>query len=144
MSNHPPFAVTADIVLISSAGERAILLIERGGEPFRGCLALPGGFVEPDESLIDAAQRELAEETGIEGIELRQLAAFGAPDRDPRMRVVSVAHVAVIDTRPDPVAASDASSARWVPVSELSEADLAFDHAEIIAAALARIDRQAD
>ena len=88
--DHPHPAVTVDIVLIRSAGESmSLLLIRRAGEPFAGHWALPGGFVDIDEDLEDAACRELAEETGLTGIALTQLHTFGRPDRDPPARVIS-------------------------------------------------------
>ena len=100
-SRYPPVAVTVDVVLLTvRAGRLAVLLVERNGHPFRGQWALPGGFVEPDEDLDDGARRELQEETGVriataahaaELGHLEQLRTYGTPDRDPRMRVVSVA-----------------------------------------------------
>ena len=93
-SEHPIFSVTVDIVVLTIRDERlCALVVERGGEPFKGRWALPGGFVEPDEGLYDAARRELEEETGV-GVganRLEQLASYGDPDRDPRGRIVSVA-----------------------------------------------------
>ncbi len=138
-----PFAVTVDIVLLVVDDELQVLLVERGSEPFRGVLALPGGFVLPDESLDAAAARELLEETGLGGAELpdvhlEQLATFGASDRDPRMRVVSVAYLALSPTRPVPTAGTDAAAARWLPVEEALAGSLAFDHAAILEAGVER------
>jgi 8-oxo-dGTP diphosphatase len=138
----PPFAVTVDIVLFTVSDTLEILLVERGGPPFEGAMALPGGFVAPDESVTDAAWRELAEETGLDGdllkgVHLEQLATFGAVDRDPRMRVVSVAYVGMCSVRPELLAGTDARDAVWVDVTQLRE--LAFDHAEIIATGLERV-----
>lgn len=134
---HPRPAVTTDIVLFSTAnGARRLLLVERGSEPFRGCWALPGGFLEPQETLEECARRELAEETGITGVELRQLQAFSEPDRDPRGRVISVAFRGTLDGVPGPSAGSDAAAARWFPLDALPE--LAFDHAQIVAVARER------
>jgi len=112
-----------------------VVLIERANEPFRGRLALPGGFVEHDEDLPEAATRELAEETGLRvpPRALRQLGAYGAPGRDPRMRVVSIVYWTVVDDLPDPVAGSDAAASRLVAVDRaLEEGRLAFDHREIL------------
>lgn len=139
----PPFAVTADIVVLTVDEVLSVLLVERGAAPFAGALALPGGFVQPDESVADAARRELVEETGIAeadltGVHLEQLATFGEPDRDPRMRVVSTAYLALSPTKPEPTPGSDAAAARWVSVDEALEGPLAFDHAEILAAGVER------
>ena len=93
-----------------------VLVIERANEPYRGQAALPGGFLRAGEDLHEAAERELAEETGLDGgsLHLEQLAAYGAPDRDPRGRVVSVAYLAIAPDLPIPVAGSDAQAAAWV------------------------------
>jgi 8-oxo-dGTP diphosphatase len=119
-------------------GELKVLLIERALEPFKGKWALPGGFVRMDEAVDEAARRELAEEAGLKNVFLEQLCTFGALDRDPRERVVSVAHYALVklsDHRAK--AATDAANAEWFPISKAPE--LAFDHADILAAALARL-----
>ncbi|WP_405223015.1 NUDIX domain-containing protein [Lentisalinibacter sediminis] len=136
---HPRPALTADVVLIAARPRPSILLIRRGKPPYEGRWALPGGFVEMDEDLESAARRELAEETGLEAGPLVQVGAFGRPGRDPRGRVVSVAWTggpAVDEALPE--AASDAAEVRWFPLDDLPE--LAFDHGEIIAAALERRD----
>lgn len=135
-SEYPPFAVTADLVVLTvAAGQLSVLLVQRGGEPFRGRWALPGGFVGIDEDLPDAAGRELAEETGLAepAGHLEQLRTYGAPGRDPRGRVVTVAYLALLPDQPGPVAGTDAASARWLPVSEVCAAGLAFDHDQILA-----------
>ncbi|MFL6169194.1 MAG: NUDIX hydrolase [Ornithinibacter sp.] len=119
-SEFPPFYVTCDLVVLSvRTGALHVLLVRRGGEPFAGRLALPGGFVEIDENLEDAAYRELGEEAGVgrDDVILEQLAAYGEPGRDPRQRVVSVAWLALGADLPEPTAGSDAASAEWVPVA---------------------------
>ena len=139
-ADYPPVAVTADVVLLTIHDDAlAALLIRRGGEPFRGSYALPGGFVQPDEDLATAAARELAEETGVSDLHLEQLGTYGAPDRDPRMRVVSVAYLALTPDPPAVVGGSDAASAEWAPVAAFLDASLpdqpsllAFDHAQIL------------
>src|SRR5690349_25061548 len=118
-SDFPPFSVTCDLVVLSvRAGTLHVLLVTRAGEPHAGRLALPGGFVEIEENLEDAAYRELGEEAGVgrDDVILEQLAAFGEPARDPRSRVVSVAWLALGADLPEPRAGSDAAGAQWVPV----------------------------
>lgn len=144
-ADYPPFAVTTDLVILTIRdGALHTLLIRRGGEPFAGRWALPGGFVGIDEDLHVAARRELAEETGVDSTDLylEQLRSYGAPERDPRMRVVSVGWLALAANLPDPVAGGDADDARWVPVAELladgAGAELAFDHRQILDDGLAR------
>jgi len=145
VSEHPPFAVAVDLAIFTiREGALSVLLVERGEEPYAGSWALPGGFVKPDEDAETAAWRELHEETAVEQFagHLEQLKTYSAPDRDPRMRVVSVAHVAFAPDLPAPEAGSDAASARWWAVEEVLDDDqvaLAFDHAEILADALDRI-----
>src|SRR6266581_1328525 len=136
---HPRAALTVDCVVFGSdEGELKVLLIERGLEPFKGRWALPGGFVRVDETLDDAARRELVEETGLKKVFLEQLYTFGAVDRDPRERVVSVAYYALVKlSEHEAKAATDAANARWFAVSKVPK--LAFDHAEIVAMALARL-----
>ena len=139
----PAMAVTVDIVALTVRdGRLCVLLVERGAQPFAGRRALPGGFVR-GETLDDAALRELAEETGLrpgEGaldrVHLEQLRTYGDPDRDPRMRVFSVAYLAFAPSLPDPRAGGDASGAFWVPVADAGA--LAFDHDAILADGLDR------
>ncbi len=138
----PPVAVTVDIAILTvRAGRLCVLLIRRGTHPYRGRWALPGGFVGPREDLDAAAARELAEETGVAaGAHLEQLRCYGAPKRDPRMRVVSVAYLALVPDPAQPVAGTDAAEARFWPVDELGGDGpaLAFDHATILADAVER------
>jgi 8-oxo-dGTP diphosphatase len=157
-----PIGVTVDVVALTIRdGALHVLLVQRGVPPFEGRWALPGGFVKTrtgargervEEDLPEAAIRELGEETGTElgRIHLEQLAAYGTPGRDPRMRVVSVAYLAFAPELPDPRPGSDARAAAWVPVSELGMAEngasqrpgttrkLAFDHARILEDGLER------
>ncbi|MDO9456081.1 NUDIX hydrolase [Nocardioides sp.] len=147
MSDHPPFAVTVDLAVFTIRdGALAVLLVERGADPFAGSWALPGGFVEPQEDAENAAWRELLEETGVERFDghLEQLRTYSAPDRDPRMRVVSVAHVAFAPDLPEPEAGSDAAGARWWAVDDVlgegpDRPALAFDHDEILTDARERV-----
>jgi 8-oxo-dGTP diphosphatase len=135
----PPAAVVVDVVLLTiQAGRLSILLVERAGHPFKGAWALPGGFVGPHEDTDTAASRELAEETGLATFpgHLEQLRTYSAPDRDPRMRVVSVAYVGFMPDLPAPAAGSDAANARWWALQDVEAEDgpaLAFDHATIVA-----------
>jgi 8-oxo-dGTP diphosphatase len=146
-SDFPPFAVTVDLVVLTVRRHAlCALTVRRGEEPFQGQWALPGGFVRADEDLASAAARELAEETGLRvngdsrtGVHLEQLATYGDPDRDPRMRVVSVAHLVLAPDLPAPTPGGDAGGAEWKPVSRLlggpgqSPAErLAFDHTTIL------------
>jgi len=109
-----------------------VLLIERGREPFKGMFALPGGFVDYGEDLDDAINREIAEETGLSGLPLRQFRAYGHPRRDPRGHTVSVVYYAeIIGEPPQVVAGDDAAAADWFPLDGLPS--LAFDHALILA-----------
>ncbi len=137
---YPRPMVAADSVVVRGAGRgREVLLVRRGRAPFEGEWALPGGFVEMDEDLPDAARRELREETGLEVKELVELGAFGRPGRDPRGRVISIVYIAEVSRRASaPVAGDDAADARWWNLSALPE--LAFDHAEVIEAALRRLE----
>ena len=132
--DYPHPAVTVDIVLFSIRREiPSVLLIRRAREPFKGKWALPGGFVDIDEDLEQAARRELEEETGLRDIALEQFHTFGAVDRDPRERVISVAFLAVLPEEAEPRAGSDAADAGWFPLANLP--DMAFDHRQILESA---------
>ncbi|MFF6812778.1 NUDIX domain-containing protein [Streptomyces sp. NPDC012403] len=136
-----PFAVTVDLAVFTlRAGALHVLLVERGQEPYAGRWALPGGFVRPDEAAESAARRELGEETGltdVSGLHLEQLRTYSEPDRDPRMRVVSVAFAALLPDAPEAHGGSDAAQARWTPYDSARE--LAFDHGRILADARERV-----
>jgi 8-oxo-dGTP diphosphatase len=137
---HAPVRITVDPVILTIRDDRLhVLLVERANEPHRGRPALPGGFLRDDETLDDAARRELAEETALGGdrLHLEQLRAYSAPDRDPRGRVVTVSYLAIAPSLPVPVAGSDARAARWAPVDTVT-GGLAFDHDEILADGLER------
>jgi 8-oxo-dGTP diphosphatase len=136
-----PFAVTVDVVLLTvREGVLTVLLVERDTHPFRGRLALPGGFVQPREDLDAAAVRRLEQETGVrrDVAHVEQLGAFGDPDRDPRMRVVSVAYLVFAPDLPAPTPGVGASWVAWVPVKAVEPGRLAFDHATVLAAGVER------
>lgn len=115
-----------------------VMLIERDVEPFEGQWAIPGGFVRSDETLVEAATRELAEETGITDVFLEQLYTFGDPGRDPRGWVVSVAYYALVAPEKHHIhATTDARSAKWFQIDALPR--LAFDHSKILKTALERL-----
>lgn len=148
-SEYPPFAVTVDICLFTiREGAFSVLLVERDTPPYKGFWALPGGLVQGNESLEEATIRELREETNISMFtgHLEQLKTYGNPERDPRMRVVSVAHVAFAPSLPEPQAGSDASYARWWAVEDLLDNEttedtpkLAFDHETILQDTIERV-----
>ena len=136
---YPRYSVSTDIVVFTvQEGVLHVLLIERGVAPFKGRWALPGGFLKPDEDLETCARRELEEETGVGGFYLEQLYTFGALDRDPRERVLTVAYFA-LGRSPQMAlrSGSDAARALWKPVAEMPR--LAFDHEQIIAVARERL-----
>jgi 8-oxo-dGTP diphosphatase len=136
---HARPALAVDCVVFGlDEADLAVLLIRRDNDPFAGKWALPGGFVRVDETVDDAARRELAEETGLGKVYLEQLYTFGDLDRDPRERVVTVAYYALVNLADHRVkAATDAREAAWFAASDLPA--LAFDHDAIVAAALARL-----
>ena len=141
--DYPPFAVTVDVAVFTIRDDTLqVLLIERGQEPFLGAWALPGGFVKIDEDLDQASARELAEETGLRAgpSHLEQLGSYGTPDRDPRMRVVSVAYWAIYADLPVLRGGGDAAAAALTPVEKIERGRvrLAFDHERIVRDAVER------
>lgn len=142
--DYPRPAVTVDIVSFTlHDGRLQLLLIRRAAEPYRGMWALPGGFVEMDEGLEEAARRELEEETGVSGLDLEQFHTFGSPGRDPRGRVISIAYLALVPPqRLSLRAASDAEAAEWFPMEALPP--LAFDHAQVVTLAYQRLVARLD
>lgn len=137
---YPHPAVTTDVVVFTiREGRLCILLVKRANPPHQGEWALPGGFLDIDEDLDTCATRELEEETGISDVYLEQLYTFGATQRDPRERVISVTYYALLpqDSMADPRAASDALDVAWCPFEELPP--LAFDHSEILHKAHSRL-----
>ncbi len=141
---YPHPAVTVDVVVFTvRGGNLEILLIKRGEWPHTGKWAIPGGFVEIDESLKRAALRELREETGVKAGALEQLGAFGHPDRDPRERVITIVYIALVPSdRLQFEAGSDAAEASLFGVDELPE--LAFDHDKILRRARERLHDKLD
>ena len=136
--DYPKPSVTVDVVIITLRDdELQVLLVKRDLAPYRGRWAVPGGFVQLNESLEAAARRELREETGVADVYLEQLYTFGDPGRDPRGRVISVAYIALAPAPLMVQAGSDAREAKWWPVSELPA--LAFDHDKILQYALTRL-----
>ena len=132
--DYPRPAVTADCVVFSNDSDGlSVLLIERANEPFKGCWAFLGGFMEMDEDAEDCAKRELKEETGMEVRSLEYLGTFSEVNRDPRGRTITIAYYAVVE-KSDVIGADDASQARWFPIDSIPS--LAFDHEEILRAAL--------
>ena len=137
----PPFAVTVDVVLLTVRfGTFSVLLVERDTHPYQGALALPGGFVQPDEDLDTAAVRRLEKETGVrrDTAHVEQLGAFGDPHRDPRMRVVSVPYLVFAPDLPAPTPGTGARSVAWTAVDAVDPDRLAFDHAAVLAAGVER------
>jgi len=136
---YPHPAVATDIAIFTvRAGSLLLLLVERGGEPFKGMWALPGGFLLPDENVEACARRESLEETGVEALDLEHVGIFSNPDRDPRERVISIAYLTLLrEDLVSPMAGSDASYVEWHKISDLPP--LAFDHAEIVEKALEKL-----
>jgi 8-oxo-dGTP diphosphatase len=144
---YPRPAVTVDVAVFAKRdGERVVLLIQRKHAPFEGSWALPGGFVDENEGLEAAAARELREETGLTGLTLTEVGAFGDPGRDPRGHTVSITYAAEVDLDAvKPVAGDDAAKAEWHAWSSLAlpgvagKVQLAFDHGKVLARASARL-----
>jgi 8-oxo-dGTP diphosphatase len=135
--------VTVDAIVFGFfAGKARLLLINRGNEPFKGQWALPGAFVGIDEELEAAAARELAEETGLEGVALEQMHTFGRCGRDPRGRQITIAFMGIVESGSKKVkAGDDASEARWFDITNLPQ-DMAFDHNEVAALAISKLKRK--
>ena len=135
--DYPRPAVTTDCVIFGYDGkELKVLLIERGIEPFKGCWAFPGGFLNMDEDALAGARRELKEETGLENAFIEQFHTFSEPGRDPRGRVITVAHYALVKIQ-EVEGGDDAAQARWFPIGEVPP--LAFDHDRILRMAMSRL-----
>ena len=127
---YPRPAVTADCVVITKEAGPKVLLIQRGADPYKGCWAFPGGFMNMDETTEQCAIRELEEETGLKVTTIQQIGAYSKVNRDPRGRTITVAYLALIDKPVEVTGQDDAAKADWFPLSALPE--LAFDHADII------------
>ena len=135
--DYPRPAVTTDCVIFGYDGkELKVLLIERGIEPFKGCWAFPGGFLNMDEDALAGARRELKEETGLEDAFIEQFYTFSEPGRDPRGRVITIAHYALVKIQ-EVEGGDDAAQARWFPIGEVPP--LAFDHDRILRMAMSRL-----
>jgi 8-oxo-dGTP diphosphatase len=129
--NYPRSALTVDaIVYVKMGGSASVLLIERGHEPFKNKWALPGGFIEMDETLETACKRELLEETGLIVDKMTQFKTYDAINRDPRHRTISVIYFAELNEKQPVKGGDDASKAEWFPATDLPE--LAFDHRQIL------------
>ena len=135
--DYPRPAVTTDCVIFGyDRKELKVLLIERGIEPFKGCWAFPGGFLNMDEDALAGARRELKEETGLENAFIEQFHTFSEPGRDPRGRVITIAHYALVKIQ-EVEGGDDAAQARWFPIGEVPP--LAFDHDRILRMAMSRL-----
>ena len=135
---YPRPAVTADCIVITKEAEPKLLLIERGDEPFKGCWAFPGGFMDMDETTEQCAIRELEEETGLKVSKVYQIGAYSKVDRDPRGRTVTVAYLAIVDEPMAVKGQDDAAKAEWFCLSALPQ--LAFDHDEIMRDAIQKYE----
>ena len=133
---YPRPAVTADMIVLTDEPDPQILLIQRGDEPFKGCWAFPGGFMNMDETTEQCARRELKEETGLDIEEVQQVGAYSTVDRDPRGRTITVAYITHVPQILPVTGLDDAAEAKWWPINALPP--LAFDHAQILRDALRR------
>ena len=127
---YPRPAVTGDCIVITKEVDAKVLLIQRADEPYKGCWAFPGGFLNMDETTEQCAIRELEEETGLKVNDVHQIGAYSKVDRDPRGRIITVAYLAIIDSPISVLGQDDAAKAEWWPLSALPQ--LAFDHNDII------------
>jgi 8-oxo-dGTP diphosphatase len=127
---YPMPAVTADCVVMTKESVPQVLLIERGSDPFKGCWAFPGGFMNMDETTEQCAIRELEEETGLKVSKIQQIGAYSKVDRDPRGRTITVAYLAIVDKPVAVTGQDDAAKAQWFPIDALPQ--LAFDHEDIM------------
>ena len=134
--------VTVDAVVFTYRADKAkVLLINRKDKPFKGKWALPGGFVGMDEELEDAAARELAEETGLAGVQLKQMHTFGKVGRDPRGRVISITFMGIAAKEQSMIkAGDDAAEARWFDIDKLPN-NMAFDHNEVLKFAMKKFEK---
>ena len=131
---YPRPAVTADVVAITKEEEPKVLLIQRGFEPYKGCWAFPGGFMDMNETTEECAIRELEEETSLRLDSMVQVGAYSKVDRDPRCRTITIAYLAIVDEPLSVIAQDDGAKVEWFPINALPT--LAFDHNEIMADAL--------
>lgn len=136
---YPRPAVTTDCVVFTKEEEPKVLLIQRGNEPYKGCWAFPGGFMNMEETAEECAVRELQEETGLTVKQIQQIGAYSKVDRDPRGRTISIAYLAIVDAPAAVSGMDDAAKAAWFPLASLP--DLAFDHQDIMADAIALFNK---
>lgn len=127
---YPRPAVTADCIVMTNEPLPKVLLIQRGADPFKGAWAFPGGFMNMDETTEECAIRELEEETGLKVDTVHQVGAYTKVDRDPRGRTITVAYLAIVDSKKEVIGQDDAANAEWFPITELPH--LAFDHYDIM------------
>lgn len=136
---YPRPAVTTDCVVFTKEEEPKVLLIQRGNEPYKGCWAFPGGFMNMEETAEECAVRELKEETGLTVNQIQQIGAYSKVDRDPRGRTVSIAYLAIVDAPTAVSGMDDAAKATWFPMTSLP--NLAFDHQDIMTDAIALFNK---